>query len=608
MRMRHLLLGLLLAVTPALFAQSPVPAQVPPSACASDAKSAACKDQKRARQVFSRAVKLSRAGRSDEAFEAFQEATRLAPDNLEYITAREIIRQHLVFTNIERGNQLMAGEQRLQAGAEFQRALELDPTNQFARERLNDALIDQFPMSSRIRVEGSEEIRLAPKPGLENFHYRGDARGLLQNITRAFGISALFDASFVPRPVRFDLEDADFFTAMRVAGDITKTFWSPLSANQVLIAADNRENHQQFDRMGMRTFYLPDSSSPQELNEILNVLRILFDIRSVTQQPASATITARAPLPVLDAATRFLENFHGARSQVMLDMAVYEVNRSALRNLGLDIPTQFQVFNITAAALAALSSPDVQSLINQLIASGGINQANTEAIAALLSQLQSQQNSLFSQPTATFGGGKTLFGIPVPPATANFSWRDARISSLDRLSLRASQGNAATLRLGTRYPILNATFAPIFNTPQITQVLANQSFIAPFPSFTYEDLGISVKVTPSIQGRMVTMQLEIEIRALSSQSFNGVPVIGNREYKTAISVKDGEPAVVTGMVTQSEQNSYHGIPGLAQLPGLAYIFGNPTRQQDSSEIVVVITPHIMRAAPTGGSEIWMTGY
>src|SRR5512135_2312252 len=124
---------------------------------------------------------------------------------------------------------------------------------------------------------------------------------------------------------------------------------------------------------------------------------ILFVILSVTQQPAMTTTPARAPLPVLEAATRFLENFQGARPQVILEMTVYEVNRSTLRNLGLDIPSQFQVFNITAAALAALNTPNLQSLINQLIAQGGINQANTEAIAALLSQLQSQQNSLFSQ-------------------------------------------------------------------------------------------------------------------------------------------------------------------------------------------------------------------
>ncbi len=607
MRIHLALLALLLAAPAALWTQNPVLPSAHADRCANDPKSAACKDEKQARNVFSRALKLKKAGRDDEAFDALEQAARLAPENMEYVTAREVVRQQMVFANIQRGNKLMSADRRVEASAAFRRALDLDSTNQFARERLHDALAAQFPNSSRMRVEQSAEIQLVPEPGVRDFHYRGDARGLLQTITRAFGITAMFDESFIPRPARFDLEGADFATAMRVACRMTKSFWSPLAMTQVVIAADNPQNHQQFDRMALRTFYLPDANSPQELNDIMNVLRVLFDIRRVTQQPASATITARAPQEVLDAATRFLEDFHSAKPQVMLDMAVYEVNRDALLNLGLSIPTQFQVFNISAAALAALTSPNIQNLINQLIASGGINQANTEAIAALLSQLQSQQNSLFSQPVATFGGGKTLTGIAFPPMSANFSWHDSRVSSLEHVTLRASHGNPATLRLGTRYPILNATFAPIFNTPQISQVLANQSFIAPFPSFSYEDLGVTLKATPSIQGKMVTMQLELEIKALGAQNFNGVPVIANRAYKTAISVNDGEPAVVAGMVSQAEQSSVKGPVGLAQLPVFSYVFANPTRQQTTGEILVVITPHIVRGNPTSGTEVWMSG-
>ncbi len=604
--MRLVLLALLLAASCAVLAQRPLfSPEAPP--CAADRSSAACKDEKHAGEVFSRALKLKKAGREEEAFDGFEEAARLAPKNLEYVTTREVVRQQMVFASLQRGNSLMSSGRRLEAGAAFQRALDLDPENQFARERLRDALAGQFPQHSRLHVEQSAEIQLAPTPGAKDFHYRGDARGLLQTITQAFGITAMYDDSFVPRPARFDIEGADFATAMQVACRMMKVFWVPLSLTQVLIAADNPENHRQFDRMVLRTFYLPDSNSPQELNEILNVLRVLFDIRLVSQQPASGTITARGPQAVLEAATRFLEDFHAAKPQVMLDMTVYEVNRDALRNLGVNIPSQFQVFNISAAALAALAAPNIQNLINQLIASGGINQANTEAIAALLSQLQSQQSSLFSTPTATFGGGKTLMGIPFPPLTANLSWHDSRISSLEHLTFRASHANPATLRLGTRYPILNATFAPIFNTPQISQVLANQSFIAPFPSFTYEDLGVSLKATPAIHGDLVSMQLEIEIKALGAQSFNGVPVIASREYKTAISVKNGEPAVVAGMITQSEQSNYSGPIGLAQLPGLSHIFGNPSREQIMGEILVVITPHVVRNNPTTSTEVWMTG-
>src|SRR5207253_4853463 len=107
----------------------------------------------------------------------------------------------------------------------------------------------------------------------------------------------------------------------------------------------------------------------------------------------------------------FIESLDSSRPEVVLDVKVYEISRTLTRNLGLQLPTQFQMFNIPASALTALGGQNIQDLINQLVASGGINQANTTAISALLAQLQNQQNSIFSQPLATFGNGTTLFGV-----------------------------------------------------------------------------------------------------------------------------------------------------------------------------------------------------
>src|SRR5438552_8302132 len=142
--------------------------------------------------------------------------------------------------------------------------------------------------------------------------------------------------------------------------------------------------------------------------------------------------------------------------------------------MGLHIPNTFELFNIPAGALAALGGQNIQDLINQLIANGGINQANNTAISALLAQLQnqqSQQNSIFSQPLATFGGGKTLTGVSLDQVSAQLSLNQSSIKTLDHAMLRASQGNDATFRIGSRFPILNASFAPVFNTPAISRVL-----------------------------------------------------------------------------------------------------------------------------------------
>src|SRR5581483_11438524 len=151
----------------------------------------------------------------------------------------------------------------------------------------------------------------------------------------------------------------------------------------------------------------PGIDTPAALTEIVNLLRNLFDIRSITPNGASGTIVVRAPQATLDAATQLLQSLDASRPEVMLDIHVYQVSHTFARNIGVHIPNDFNLFNIPAAALAALGGQNIQDLINQLISSGGINQANNTALSALLAQLQSQQNSIFSQPLATFGGGKT---------------------------------------------------------------------------------------------------------------------------------------------------------------------------------------------------------
>ena len=126
-------------------------------------------------------------------------------------------------------------------------------------------------------------------------------------------------------------------------------------------------------------------------------------MRFVTQQPQSGMLVVRAPVGVLDVVTKLLENLGTSRPQVMLDIQVFQIDHQLTRDIGLHIPNNFNLFNIPAGAIAALTGAlgggNIQNLINQLISSGGINQANSQGIAGLLAQLQGQQSSIFSQPS-----------------------------------------------------------------------------------------------------------------------------------------------------------------------------------------------------------------
>ena len=605
---------LVLALAVSVLADDPH-ATAPMSLCASSAPGGpACnvpkKDLKKAKAAFARGVKLQNSKHLDEALEQFETAARLVPQDVEFATARELIRQQVVYEHLQSGNTALLKGKQVEALAEFRSALQLDPENQFARQRLTDALGESAPRISGPTqvVAAAGEIELNPQPVYADFHYRGDSRELLAQLAKTYGVTGVTDDSVVSRPVRFDIQDVDFYTAVRAACDVTKTFWTPLDEKQLLFAAETQENHRQFDRMGARTFYISGATSPQDLTEVVNALRTLFEIRFVSQQPNASTVTVRAPQRVLDAATQFLEGLDASRPQVVLDLKLYQISHTMTRNMGVHIPDQFQLFNIPASALAALGGSNIQDLINQLIASGGINQANSTAISALLAQLQGQQNSIFSQPLATFGGGMTLMGVSLDHLSAALSLNESSVTSLDHVTLRADQGKDATFRSGSRYPILNASFAPIYNSTAISKVIGNNSFVPAFPSFSYEDLGLTVKAKPQVHGGTdVSLTLEIQVRSLGGASLNGVPVINNREYKGAITVKDGEPAVVAGSMSQTEQRSLSGIPGLGQVPGLNKIMTTNTKEEDDDELLVVVTPHVVSGTSSGpASEIWMT--
>jgi type II secretory pathway component GspD/PulD (secretin) len=145
---------------------------------------------------------------------------------------------------------------------------------------------------------------------------------------------------------------------------------------------------------------------------------------------------------------------------------------------------------------------------------------------------------------------------------------ESSIRQLDHVQLLASQDKDATFKLGERYPILNASFAPIYNNSAIASVIGNSSYTAPFPSVNYEDIGLTLKAKPSIHDNSdVAVELEIEIRTLGSSITNGIPDILNREYKGGILLKPGEQAVVVGMVTQSDSRTISGLPLFSTIPG-----------------------------------------
>src|SRR6202050_3023813 len=566
-------------------------------------------DLKQARSAYNRGRKLQDQQQLEASLAQFDRAARLVPQDLTFLSPRELTRPELVSHPRERGHAPLADDKRAQAMCEFRAALELDPDNEYTQQRLADAVRD--PTAPALRgvdqlLADSVEIHLQPKAELATFHYRGDVRGLFTELASAYGVTVQFDDSVQAKPVRFYVDNVDFFTALSLAGRVSKTMWTALDAHQLLIAADTSENHKQFDRMSLAPSTVPGATTPQQATELVTSLRNICDFQKITSGQIG-TVEVRAPQATLAACTKLLHQLTTDRPQVSIDVQVFQINHMFTREIGMHIPNTFNMYNIPVAALAALGGQSISSLVNQLISSGGINAAGSSALSGLLAQLQNPTTGPFSQPLATFGNGLGFSGVSLDHLTLALSLNESWARSLSHVTMRASQGNDATFHLGERYPILNGTYAPIYNSSAISAVLGNQSYVAPFPSVSYEDLGLSLKAKPAIHGNGdVSLTLELQVRSLTGQSANGVPVLSNQEYKASIRLRDGEPAVVAGEITTNDQRSMAGIPGIAAIPGLNWAASDNTRTKEEDELLIVITPHVVARRNLSTDEIWIS--
>jgi Flp pilus assembly secretin CpaC len=283
-----------------------------------------------------------------------------------------------------------------------------------------------------------------------------------------------------------------------------------------------------------------------------------------------------------------------------------------MRQLGLQIPVQFQLLQIPQNVLQALNNTNIQQEIQQILSSGTLTAAQQQALQALEAQLQNLQasglTSLLNQPFITFGGGKTLFAATYPGQfSLNFNFNRSYINELEHATLRAAQGNTATLLIGTRYPVLTSSFGLPGQT-----TAANNNTLANFPTFNYEDLGITLKAKPlvhiyppnldsdwrALRGpdtpNEVTLDLDLAIRALAGASFNTIPVISNRQFKSMVRLRDGDSAVVVGSISRDQERSLSGIPGLGQIPVLGSALRENNKNNTEDELMVIVTPHIIR--------------
>lgn len=554
-------------------------------------------DEKMAAEDFKRALELQKRGKLEDALLAATDASQLAPANAEYLLTREMIRQQIVSTYLDQGNRLAAEGKLEGAAAQFREALARDPQNSYAQQRLHDVAAPVDPDRTRVLqlLAGVSNIDLQPAPGKKNIHAGPDVRSIYTQIGQAFGIFISFDQSMTNRQFRLDVDNVDFYTVMSFLGRVTKTFWAPVSSKEAIVANDTQEMRTAYERMAMRTFYIGNTTTPNELSDVTNLMRVIFDAKLISIQTGQNTITVRAPRTKIEAIASFLDSIMDAKPEILLVLNEFEFDADRLRNYGLNLPTDFTVFNIPSEIRRVLGS-DAQSVIDQINQNGTIDPSKIPA-----ADLANLQGSPLLQPFVFFGKGLGLTGIVVPPISGQLSETRTFTANLEHVNLRALDGEAATFRAGTKFPIVSSNF----NTTTLNR--RGQLITGSTPQFQYVDLGLTLKTTPHYHADgAIRLDLDLEVLGLGAQSFNGVPELTSRSFKGNITVREGEPSVVAGLINDQELRSTRGYPGIGQVPGLNAVINTNSSDRAHNEILLVVTPYVLRKPfhDRGANALW----
>jgi len=421
-------------------------------------------DANKAQAAYKRGLRAEHEGNWQAAYDSYSDAVSWAPNDANYFSSLEIAKGHIVQEKMDLAEREAVSGRLSEALRILVSARALDPSNRVLQARYTE-LSALFRGQTKSKASGQElagEVHLEYTPGKKNFDLRGDTQSAYNEIARQFGLEVAFDVDLRSRTVRFNIDDLDFPTAMRILGEETGTFWRPLTKHLFLVAENTPQKRKDYALLVVRTVVLSASQTPEQMTETFRLVREIAGITRADLDTRSGTITMRASPQAVTVASSLIENLENPVGQLILEIEVLEVDRNYARDLGITPPQSTKVFTLSRQQVqeALQSQQGLIDVITQLFGTpSSLAGLTSTQIASLLGSGQVGIGSLVP-PLVAFGGGSTTFLATVPGATATFSAALSLVRTGRRILLRAEDGKPATFFVGERFPVALAQFSP----------------------------------------------------------------------------------------------------------------------------------------------------
>lgn len=506
----------------------------------------------------------------DQAVLEYSRALKENPDEIHYRKALERARLRASEAHARNGRRMLSRGLYKEALEEFKLALDLDPDSATLPQDIEAAERQQRGVGPGPSVQVlKDRVRERSLPGLDlgpaaqeplGLSFRGASlRETYLALGRAAGVNFVFDPAFQDTTVTIDLRDVGFEQALNALGSVGRTFHRVLDAKVISVIPDTPAKRRDNEQQVVRTFFLSNA----DLKETIDLLRIVLGARRVAPLPGSNALTINDTPDKVAAAERIINIVDKQRAEVMVEVEILEVNRTRLKEYGIEITS-----GITAGVAGAIFPRETVDEV--------VRDANGNPVFTQQRPLTLEDNPYRAS---------NLLITSLPGVIYRLLKQDTSSRLLANPQLRTAEGQTAQARFGDQVPVPVTVFSPI-----ATGGVAQQ----PVTSFEYKNVGVNIDITPRVHhDGEVTLGLKLEISSLGPL-FQNNPTFRSRTVNSTIRLRDGETNVLAGLISDEERTSLTGLPGLSSLPLIGRLFAHNKSEGTETDIVMTLTPHIIR--------------
>ncbi len=536
----------------------------------------------KAKDLYNKGRDAEARQKYQEAYDFYRQAYELKPKEIRYRSAYQRSRFEAAASHVKRGQELREDGKLEESLAEFEKAASIDPTLFVARQEVQRTreMIEKAkgtPQStvppkrenelSRMVAQAEGPVELKPISNTPiTLRMTEDTKVIYSTIGKLAGINVLFDPDYVSRRLSIELNNVSLYQALEIVALQSKTFYRPVTPNTIFVASDTKAKRTEIEQSVIKTFYFSNLSQTTEIQDLMNAMRTVLEIQRVIPLTSQSAIVVRGTPDQIALAQKLVDDLDKAKSEVIVEVAVMQVRRDKLRNLGVNPPSTATI---------------------QL-------QGNVQSTTTTTSGTTTPTTTTTTPGTVTLNKLANLdardFVVTIPQASVAFLASDSTTKVIQNPQIRALDGQKASLKIGDRVPVATGSFQPGIGGVGINPLVNTQ--------FQYIDVGVNIDITPRVHaGREVTLKMVLEISAVTSRvNIGGIdqPVIGQRRVEHEIRLKEGEVNLLGGILEEQDIKSLSGWPWISQVPILKYFFSQENKERIENEIVFALVPHVIR--------------